>query len=171
MEKIISMKAVVENGEERLEFITILYKLKDDRKVLLEFYMTDNDLVHTKVSSVIDRDISKANSFEQIKNIIDTFTDFSGNYLVNEVIHNDLLSKLIRDELVPIKPLNDSGFYFYVDNLDFKASFYDAFYVESGKGLKSVEFEFPSGRKQTIVLTSKNDPTKEDKIFFFERSR
>lgn len=171
MEKIISMKAIVENGEERLEFITTVYKLKDDRKVLLEFYVTDNDLIHTKVSNVIDRDISKINSLNQIKNIINTFTDFSGYSLVNEVIHNDLLSKLIRDELIPIRPLSVSGFYFYVDNLDFKASFYEAFYFESSKGLKSVEFEFPSGRKQTIVLTSKNDPTKEDKIFYFERSR
>lgn len=171
MEKIVSMKALIDDGVEKLEFITTVYKLKDDRKVLLEFYVTDNDLTHTKVSNVIDRDISKVNSFEQIKNIIDTFTDFSGYSLVDGVIHNDLFSKLIRDELIPIRPVNDSGFYFYVDNLNFKASFYDAFYLESGKGLKSVEFEFPSGRKQIIILTSKTDPTKEDKIFYFERSR
>lgn len=171
MEKIISMKAIIEDGVEKLEFITTVYKLKNDRKVLLEFYVTDNDLVHTKVSNVIDRNISKANSFEQIKNIIDTFMDFSGNSLVDGVIHNDLFSKFIRDELIPIRPLNDSGFYFYVDNLDFKESFYDVFYFEFNKGLKTVEFEFPSGRKQIIVLTSKTYSIQEDKIFYFERSR
>ena len=37
MEKIVSMKAIIEDGVEKLEFITTLYKLKNDRKVLLKF--------------------------------------------------------------------------------------------------------------------------------------
>ena len=171
MEKIVSMKALIEDGVEKLEFITTVYKLRKDKKVLLEFYLTDNDLTHTKVSNVIDRDTPHIDLLDDIKNILDIFINLSKNALLDRVIHNNLFSKFIRDELVPKRPLSPEGFYFYVDNLHFRESFYDAFYVEHDKGLKGVEFEFPSGRKQIIVLTSKTYSTKEDKIFYFERSR
>ena len=171
MEKIISMKALIEDEEEKVEFITTVYKLKNDGKVLLEFYLTDNDLIHTKVANVIDRDKPQLDLVDKIKNILNIFMNLNGNALVDRVIHKNLFSKLVRDQLIPVRPLSSEGFYFYVDNLNFRDSFYDAFYLEYDKGLKGVEFEFPSGRKQIIVLTSKTYSQKEDKIFYFERSR
>jgi hypothetical protein len=67
MEKIISMKALIEDGVEKLEFITTVYKLRKDKKVLLEFYVTDNDLIHTKVANVIDRDTPHIDLLDEIK--------------------------------------------------------------------------------------------------------
>ena len=171
MEKIISMKALIENGEEKVEFITTLYKLRKERKILLEFYLTDNDLIHTKVSDVIDRNKPHVDLREEIKKILDTFMSLSKNPLVDKVIHNSLFSKFIRDELITRTPLDTEGFYFSVDSIGFKDKFYDAFYVEYDRGLKGVEFEFSSGKKQIIILTSKFNPVPEDKIFYFERSR
>lgn len=171
MEKIVTMKAFIENGVEKLEFTTSVYKLRKERKILLEFYLTDNDLIHSKVSIVIDRNTPHLDLQEVIKNILDIFLNLSGNPLLNGVIYRDLFSKLIRDEFITRRPISVEGFYFNVNSLDFRESFYDAFYVESEKGLKRVEFENSSGRKQIIVLTDEDCPTPEDKIFYFERYR
>ena len=169
MEKIVSMKAIVENDKERLEFVTLVYELREERKILLEFHLTDNDVIHTRIANVIDRDKPHSDLLEEIENILDIFMNLSGNSLLNGVIHKYLFSRLISNEFITRRPMNSEGFYFNVDSPNFRESFYDAFYVKYEKGLKRVEFESPSGKRQIIILTSKTES--EERVFHFQRSR
>nr|DAX78909.1 MAG TPA: hypothetical protein [Caudoviricetes sp.] len=169
MEKIVSMKAIIKSEKEKLEFVTSVYELREEKKIFLEFHLTDNDLIHTKVSNVIDRDKSHSDLLEEIENILDIFMNLSGNSLLNGVIHKYLFSRLISNELITRRPMNNEGFYFNVDSPNFREAFYDAFYVKYEKGLKSVEFESPSGKRQIIILTSKTES--EERVFYFQRSK
>ena len=140
MEKIVSMKAIIKSEKEKLEFVTSVYELREERKIL-----------------------------EEIENILDIFMNLSGNSLLNGVIHRYLFSRLISNEFITRRPMNSEGFYFNVDSPNFREAFYDAFYVKYEKGLKSIEFESPSGKRQIIILTSKTES--EERVFYFQRSK